>query len=78
MKSTKKLLSVLMALVLCILSLAGCSGAPASSPASPTDSTPTAGEVEISFPTFMCGTASQTEWSAWLRLMRSMPVSIRS
>lgn len=65
MKSAKKVLSLALTAVMCGSLLAGCSGSSsASTPAGASGSTASGDVIEISFPTFMCGTASQTEWAA--------------
>lgn len=69
MKSVKRALSLLIAAGMCAATLAGCGGGTSSSAASAGSAEGTAsgasGEVvQISFPTFMCGTASQTAWAA--------------
>lgn len=69
MKRAQKGLSLALTAAMCASLFAGCSASPTSS-STGSSSAETAGAsnsgevVEISFPTFMCGTASQTEWCA--------------
>ena len=67
MKKITRILSSVMAISMLSMPLAACSSSESASPASPAESQSSAassGVIEISFPTFMCGTASQTEWCA--------------
>ena len=67
MKKITRILSSVMAISMLSMPLAACSSSESASPASPAESQSSAassGVTEISFPTFMCGTASQTEWCA--------------
>ena len=65
MKSAKKVLSIALTAAMCGSILAGCSSASSGSGAAGSSGSTASGDViEISFPTFMCGTASQTEWCA--------------
>ena len=67
MKKITRILSSVMAISMLSMPLAACSSSESASPASaaePQSSAASSGVIEISFPTFMCGTASQTEWCA--------------